>query len=312
MRKNWTRAAVALVALQCAPAQVLQVHGYVQGRFTDQGTAEDRLEIRRARVIASGDAFTRVSYRVQVDLAKEPYLMDAALVVHVSRWLAVTAGQMKIPFSAESIISDDQNPPISRSRAVLTLAPGRDTGVQGRDVGVQASGAIAHRNGPLVEYAVGVFRGQTFVHSPPVHYNAAAGRIVAHPLRGLSAGANWYGSFSAPPGMQKRREDLEGTYVRGRTTIRAEQIRARDGKLERRGGYVLGSWRPSPAWELLARTDWLNTDAHKPHRTSVAHITGANLTVWNHVKFGLNAGAQHDPEPKGWSSVLLAQMMTFF
>src|SRR5207253_10266592 len=130
-------------------------------------------------------------------------------------------------------------------------------GVQGRDVGVQTLGGIQGRNGPILEYAAGVFRGQTFVSAPKNHYHATAGRIVVHPLHGVSLGADWYGSFTAPARLEKRREEIEGEYDRGRHQIRAEQIWARDGSLERRGGYVLGLWRFASNWGGVGRADWL-------------------------------------------------------
>ena len=140
---------------------------------------------------------------------------------------------MKLPFSAESIVSDNLNGPVARSRAVLSLAPGRDTGVQGRDVGVQTFGGIQGRSGPVVEYSVGVFRGQTFVSAPKNHYNATAGRMIVHPMHGVSLGADWYGSFTAPARLEKRREEIEGEYDRGRLQIPRvdlpyEILRARD------------------------------------------------------------------------------------
>ena len=125
--------------------------------------------------------------------------------------------------------------------------PGRDTGVQGRDVGLQAAGAWHHRgDGPFLEYAAGVFRGQTLVYSPPVHDAASASRVLLYPISGLSVGGDWYGSFHAPAHAEKRRYEGEGAYERRQLRLRAEQIWARDGVLERRGGYVLGAWNFSP------------------------------------------------------------------
>ena len=105
-----------------------QVHGYIQGRFTNQEGTPDRLEIRRARVSLSGDPLPKLSYTFQVDVVKRPYIMDAAVTWKFSRALRVTGGQFKIPFSAESLVSDNLNVPIARARAVNGLAPGRDTG----------------------------------------------------------------------------------------------------------------------------------------------------------------------------------------
>jgi len=302
--------AVLLFFPPCLHAQgIFQIHGYIQGRFTNQEGTPDRLEIRRARVILSGDPLPKLTYQFQVDLVKKPYLMDAALTWKFSRYLRLTAGQFKIPFSAESLISDNFNTAIARARAVNGLVPGRDTGVQGRDLGVQLAGSLYHGKRPFLDYAAGVFRGQTLVEAPTAHYPATAGRVMLHPLPELTMGADWYGSFSAPPKKEKRREEVEGGYDRGRVHLRAEQIWARDGTLERRGGYALGSWRLSPRWEPLARADWLTTDIHKVNSTSVAYLAGLNFYWRKYVKVGANAGTQHDQGPKGFSPLFLAQIM---
>jgi hypothetical protein len=56
--------------------------------------------------------------------------MDAALTAKFSRVFRLTGGPFKIPFRAESRIAGDLNIPIARARAVLSLVPRRDTGVQ--------------------------------------------------------------------------------------------------------------------------------------------------------------------------------------
>jgi hypothetical protein len=310
---RWVRLLIILLLSSCIWAQdSFQVHGYIQGRFTNQEGTPDRLEIRRARVIFSGDPWAKLSYRFQVDVVKKPYIMDASLTWKFSPLLALTAGQFKIPFSAESLISDNLNAPVARARAVNSLAPGRDTGVQGRDTGTQIAGSLGSGKSPLVEYGAGVFRGQTLIYSPSVHYDATAGRVMVHPTRGLTLGGDWYGSFSAPARKEKRREEVEGSFDRGPLRLRAEQIRARDGTLERRGGYALGVWKFSPHWEGVIRADWLTTNVQKANTTSIAYIAGANYFLGKHVKIGSNAGAQHDQGPKNFSSVFLAQVMLSF
>ena len=309
----WKWLALAMFLPACLRAQdPFQVHGYIQGRFTNQEGTPDRLEIRRARLILSGDPLSNLSYTFQVDFVKQPYLMDAALTWKFSRALRLTGGQFKIPFSAESLVSDNLNMPIARARAVNGLSPGRDTGVQGRDVGVQLAGTLYRGSSPLIDYAAGVFRGQTLVFAPNAHYPAAAGRAILHPLPGVTVGGDWYASFSAPAHKEKRRAEAEGSYDHGPLHLRAEQIWARDGLLDRRGGYALGGWRLTPHWEPLARADWLTTNIHKANTTSIAYLAGLNYFWGKHVKVGANAGAQHDQGPKGFSSLFLAQTMFGF
>jgi phosphate-selective porin OprO/OprP len=265
-------------------------------------------------VIVSGDPFSKLSYTFQGDVVKRPYLMDAALTWKFSRSLRLTGGQFKMPFSAESLISDNLNMPIARARAVNGLVPGRDTGVQGRDVGVQLAGTLYEGSHPWLDYAAAVVRGQTLVDAPTAHYSATAVRLIVHPLRAVSMGGDWYASFSAPPRAEKRREEAEGGYERGPVRLRAEQIWARDGTLDRRGGYVLGGWRVSPRWEPLVRADWLTTNIDKANTTSIAYLAGLNYYWGKRVKLKIsaNAGAQHDQGPKGTSSLFLAQTMIGF
>jgi phosphate-selective porin OprO and OprP len=292
--------------------QPFQAHGYIQGRFTNQESTPDRFEIRRARVTLSGNPVSRLSYVVQADIVKSPHLLDLALMWQFFRAFQVTAGQFKMPFSTESLISDNLNIPIARARAVNSLVPGRDTGVQARDIGLQLSGAIGSKSQPVVEYAVGVFRGQVLVEGPATHYPAIVERIMVRPVRNLRIGEDWYVSFSAPQNAEKRRAEIEGTYEPGRLQLRTEQIWARDGSLERRGGYALGAWKLSKYWEPLARADWITANVSKRNTSSVAYLVGLNFHWSKHLKISVNTGAQQDQGPKGISSIFLAQTMFGF
>jgi phosphate-selective porin OprO and OprP len=311
-KRACTRLSILLFPLYLHAQGTFQIHGYVQGRFTNQEGTPERLEIRRARISLSGDPLPNLSYTLQVDVVKRPFLMDAALTWKFSRALRLTAGQFKIPFSAESLIADNLNIPIARARVVNGLSPGRDTGVQARDLGLQFAGAVGSGKVPVIDYAVGVFRGETLVDGPAAHYPATAIRMTVRVLPDLTVGGDWYGSFSAPAHGEKRRHEVEGSYARGSIHIRLERIWARDGTLERRGGYLLGAWRLSKGWEPLARADWLTTDVHKANATSVAYLGGLNFYWGRHVKIGASTGAQRDQGPRGVSSLFLAQTMLSF
>ena len=148
--------------------------------------------------------------------------------------------------------------------------------------------------------------------APAVHYQALAGRVLLHPAKGWTLGGDDYGSFSAPADAEKRRYKAEVGYERGPFVLRAEQIWARDGTLEHRGGYALGAWRLSPRWEPLTRADWLTSNAAKANSTSVVYLAGLNFFWGNHVKVGANTGARHDQGPNGFSSAFLAQILLGF
>ena len=289
----------------------IEVHGYIQGRFTNQEGIPDRLEIRRARLSIFGDPFSQFSYSAQVDVAKKPYLLDASITWKPTGVFKVTGGQFKMPFSTESLAADNLEIPIERARAIDTLVPGRDTGVQARDLGLQVSGILERQHRPWVEYAAGIFRGQTLFYSPSVHVRANAARFLLHPIPGLAAGVDSYQSFSAPHGSVKRRHEAEGSYKWKSLTLQMEQIWARDGKLQRRGGYALSGWRFNKQWEGMTRIEWLRTDTSRPAAAFI-YEAGANYYFGTHVKVQANLGARNDQSPPSVTGVFLAQMQLGF
>ena len=223
-----------------------------------------------------------------------------------------TAGQFKIPFSSESLLADNLEIPIERARVVNTLAPGRDTGVQARDVGIQVSGKTERGNRPWVEYAAGIFRGQTLLYSPVAHYRAVAGRVLLHPIKGLAVGADEYGSISVVGGPVKRRSEVEGSYKWKSLTLQSEEIWARDGKLRRSGGYALGGWRFDKQWEGMTRVEWLFSNTGKPNTGAFIYEAGVNYYYGKHVKVQANAGARSDQFPPRTTGVFLTQLQLSF
>ena len=200
---------IVLLSISAQAQSLYQIHGYLQGRFTNQEGTSDRLELRRARLSVSGDLLPKLSYAVQSEFAKKPYLLDATLSWRFSNALRVTAGQFKVPFSAESLVADNLNRPIARSRIVNAVVPGRDTGVQGRDGGLQLSGALFGDKAPRIEYAAAVLRGQTLIYSPNSHFPAVVARVIYHPRPQWALGGEWYGSFSSPANREKQSCRLE-------------------------------------------------------------------------------------------------------
>ena len=290
----------------------IQIHGYIQGRFTNQEGTPDRLEIRRARLIIFGDPLSQLSYTTQVDVAKKPYLLEASATWKPRNAAHVTIGQLKIPFSAESLSGENLEVPIERARAVNSLVPGRDTGVQARDVGLEISGIWERRRRTWAEYAAGIFRGQTLIYSPAAHFRATAARVILHPLPGLAIGADWYGSFSASGGPVKRRSEAEASYKWKSLTLQLEQIWARDGVLKRSGGYALSAWRFDPRWEGMTRVEWFRSDASKTNAQSFMYEAGANYYYGKHVKVQADAGVRNDQSSRRTAGVFLAQIQLGF
>jgi phosphate-selective porin len=64
-------------------------------------------DIRRARIDLQGRLFSFLTYRVQAELAGQPYIRNAWLDVRIRSWLRVRIGQMKVPYSSSWLTLDN-------------------------------------------------------------------------------------------------------------------------------------------------------------------------------------------------------------
>jgi hypothetical protein len=141
---------------------------------------------------------------------------------------------------------------IARAPGVFSLVPGRDTGAQG-DIGFEVGRAWGPRGTrPWWSDVAGAFRGQTLVNPPHSHYTLPSALWCFTRSPDWLSGGDWYGSFSAPAHAENGRHEVEGGYERGPLRLRAEQIEACDGRLERRGGCAL----PRPGGSPRAASRW--------------------------------------------------------
>lgn len=124
--------------------------------LTDPLRAE--FNLRRARIVMQGNAYTRaLQYYIQLGVSPLDMesdllipLRDAYLTWTPHRYFAIRAGQMKVPFSRQRVISSGSLQFVDRSGTNAELNLDRDVGVQFR-----SDELFGHRLG----YMVGVFGG---------------------------------------------------------------------------------------------------------------------------------------------------------
>jgi phosphate-selective porin OprO/OprP len=141
----------------------LNIRGRIQGRFTlAERTADLQTEfqVRRMRVVLQGNALGEtLTYNIQLafsNLDTEPDLRlplrDAYFTWAPLRDLNVRAGQMKVPFGRQRVISSSAQQFVDRSSAVAEFN-------LDRDVGVTLRSADLFGLGGRLSYALGVFGG---------------------------------------------------------------------------------------------------------------------------------------------------------
>jgi len=178
--------------------------GQFQYQFLDRETGQDvsQFRIRRFKVYMGGYAFSSdLTYRVQADLTKAntaQLLDDAWINYRFAEEAQAQAGQFKVPFLREELISDGAQQFVDRANVVDAFKPSYDIGVMGW-------GDISKS---LFAYSAGIFGGAGQGQTRTGNSSAYAIRAVFNPL-----GAVPY-TESALENFENLRLSIGGDYFR--------------------------------------------------------------------------------------------------
>ena len=158
----------------------LSLGGRFQLRYTyadtDKGQDFSKWEPKQVKFYLNGYAYTRdLTYGLQANFAKgnTPQILDDAwLNFRLIDEAQLKAGQFKVPFARQELISDANQQFVDRSIVVDAFKPGRD-------IGAQLAGKIAKG---IFYYNLGVYGGlgQSVVRA--TNDNLFAARVVVNPL----------------------------------------------------------------------------------------------------------------------------------
>ncbi len=279
-----------------APLLLPHFGGYVQLRYqlSDGDTSRiSSADIRRMRFSLAGRVTEPWSYFFQADFAASPRLLDAYIDYSPFRFLRVKAGQFKIPFSRENLMSSARLDFIDRSQVVESLVArsGDVAGNQsGRDVGVQVGGRLAGCDSTSsLEYAAGVFNGSGINVPDRNDAKDFCGRIVIQPVREIHVGVSYYDGFdvwgSPPVSGRRTRFGLEFDYADSPLEISGEYIGGNDGAISRRGGYLQAAYYVAGRdLQIAARFDTYNPDVSMRDMISTDYVFGATYLIASNVR----------------------------
>jgi len=279
----------------------MQFTGYTQVRYQtfQESGKHNGFDIRRARVDLKGSVTPYFSYRLQADLVDRPKMIDAYGEIKLADYLALTAGQFKIPFSMENLTSSNKLEMIDRSQVVEALvARGKDVigNQNGRDIGIQLAGTLLKiKDMPAIEYRLGVFNGSGInVADTANNAKDIAGRLIITPLKGFSFGGAFYKGIDKAikpdvPGKSQTRDrfGFEISYVLSRFSLKGEYIAGKDGKSSRTGWYVQTGYFVIPQkLQVLGKYDLYDPDTSTADNISTNYVFGANYNFnsWSRLQ----------------------------
>ena len=274
-----------------------RLSGYVQAGY-EWSDGSSSFFIKRVRLDLRGALARTLDYRVQLEFASSPKIVDAYLQYRPFRQLNFKLGEYKIPFTIENT----DYVPLKFELIEYPLALQRLMGFDdvcglaatGRDMGATLYGDLIERDGrALLSYDLGVFNGEGINARDRNLSKDLAARLTLRPLRGLQIAASYYWGEYGTEYLRRVRYGAGICYDRGRIILRSEWIGGETGLpapegvrhgglLESRGWYALGGWRATPTLTPLVRYDTFLENASSDATRQTNWTAGL---LWQPVRF---------------------------
>ncbi len=295
-----------------AISKAFKLSGWTQVQYVDWKTGMDSFSVRRSRLTLSGDIMKNMHYKIQMDIAKTPTLLDASVDYEFSKAVQLRVGQFMVPFSLENVTGTSDIDMINRSQPEEKLVPGRDNSAQGRDVGVSVFGTYS-----VVDYTAAILNGAGINKADTNSHKDLAGRVVFRPIDHLAVGGSVYlGKQSAAaeaPLVKRDKAGLELALVYPRASLKAEYYFAKDDTISRDGWYVQGGYFVLPKKvQVLLKADALDMNRDLDGDRINRYSAGVNWFIAGRTKLQVNYEIYDGELEKNDNHAILAQFQVAF
>lgn len=297
--------------------QHFKISGFIQAAyfadFVDGKTDASYFRLRRARLSLAGkivenERVGMADYRLQVDFAESPKIVDLWVRYRPFNQLGIQVGQFKIPLSIEnSEYSPTKLEFIDYSLVVQRLVrmSSHDvTGISsaGRDMGAQLYGGFFKKKGyNIVNYNLAIFNGCGINQKKDNNTSKDfVGRVMVNPIKDLTlAGYYQYGegNFNGLDGVEsgkfvKYHRYGGGVAYNGKNAFaRSEYIRGNTGALVSEGAYAQAGWKfhttKAGYGSVGVRFDYFDNDVLSKQR-EFNYTIGAAYQPWKYLRLQLN------------------------
>lgn len=314
-----------------------RLSGYVQAGY-EWSDGSSSFFIKRVRLDLRGALARTLDYRVQLEFASSPKIVDAYLQYRPFRQLNFKLGEYKIPFTIENT---DYVPlkfelieyPLALQRLMGFAEPigGRYVGGAmqggetlkdtGRDMGLTLHGSFFPcGERALLSYDVGVFNGAGINLRDNNRSKDVVARLTLRPVRGLTLSGSWYGGEYGADCLERQRVSAGVCYDRGRGVVRGEWIGGRTGyaateeyaagTFDSSGWYVLGGVRLTPTLMPVVRYDTLLPDTASADSRQTNWTAGILWCPVKPLRCQLNYTYEHYAAPGMTDRNVVAVMLT--
>ncbi len=300
-------------------AKLPKISGNLDLRYQfDQN--QSSFDIRRARLSLAGDITKWFDYRLQVEFASSPKLLDAYIRAKIKPWFSIQVGEYKLPFSIENPYSPKDLELIDNAMGITKLCSYEDlSGIRsnGRDIGITFYGKLLEMRGfPMIEYWAGIFNGNGINIKDNNKSKDIVGRLYVRPIKNLLFSASaYFGEMVEDEDHLYERRDRYAfglEYKDQRFTFRSEYFNGLTAGQRSEGVYALFGCTFWQSLMPVIRFDLLKEDRHVNESLKINYTAGISYFAYKYVRFQINYTYQTYFEREKNGSYVVAMVSAMF
>lgn len=278
------------------------ISGSVQLRYQFETLGGDKgFDVRRARLDIKGNIAPKLGYRLQLEFASSPKIIDAFVRYTPVKEFGIQLGQAKFPFTLENPISPLKLETIDNAMGVSYMAGMSDlAGIKanGRDIGLSIFGDLFKG---VINYQVGIYNGAGTNKSDDNKHKDFAGRLNINPFKHMTlSGSVYLGKTGAQDEMADRNRYAVGARFDNKSlVIRSEYIWGYTGAQKSEGVYAIAGYWVTKKVMPVVRFDYFCKNAnatdlavkHSSEQTN--YLVGVDYWPLKNLRLQLNYTYQH-------------------
>ncbi|MFZ4454765.1 MAG: porin [Bacteroidales bacterium] len=279
-------------------------YGHVNYQYSDTASLNNTYGIKCLFVVVDAKITKNLGFMIQTNLGPTPMLYEFYGEWTPKNYFRVKAGQMKVPFSIENLMSRAAVENITGSQTVNNLVGGSTDALGsqcggGRDVGLQFAGSlIKYNKRDLVDYQIGVFNGNGINNMDNNNSKDLVSWLMFHPTAKLKISTSLY--FGEAKYKNKDLgETVASNHARNRWSVgaemdsrylfgRAEYISGKDASIQREGAYLMLIGHLPFNLDLMGEVDSFDKNTQTAANTYTNYQLGINWKFYKRSRLQLH------------------------
>jgi phosphate-selective porin len=241
-----------------------------------------------------GNATNDLTYRLQIDFATSPKIIDAYVEWKPFKFISLQAGQFKTAYTLENPYSPASLETADNSQVISKLI--QDYNNNGRDIGLSLNGSFFQKAGySLIEYKLALLNGNNINTTDNNKTKDVYGILLINPLKSVTFDASYYkGQYGLETAKYDRnRTSFGARYDDGKLLVRAEYVAGEIGTTQANlkdalGYYITAGYYLTAKIQPVLKYDFYQNDKTTASTAITNYVVGLNYWVTPKTRLQVN------------------------